>query len=216
MLFILEDHLKYKNNQTFNLSLAEQTLKNKEKSKQTLASFLSKQKLIKVDKNIKTHQSDVEELKKIIKIHFWNCHKIMFCLISVSTHNDMSVILVLAALIPPSTAKVEHSFSLMKLICTRLRKSMSSKTLCNCMWICKFREMTNKDYNSILQRCLKADDNKSKKKESCISFIVVRKSRWNFNTINKTKLFFLSFFVDNLCLYSLAFYLVIIIIIDEK
>ena len=64
MLFILEDHLKYKNNQTFNLSLAEQTLKNKEKSKQTLASFLSKQKLIKVDKNIKTYQSDVEELKK--------------------------------------------------------------------------------------------------------------------------------------------------------
>ena len=70
MLFILEDHLKYKNNQTFNLSLAEQSLKNKEKSKQTLASFLSKQKLIKVDKNIKTYQSDVEELKKIIKIHF--------------------------------------------------------------------------------------------------------------------------------------------------
>ena len=175
MLFILEDHLKYKNNQTFNLSLAEQTLKNKEKSKQTLASFLSKQKLIKVDKNIKTYQSDVEELKKNHKNTFLKLPQNH--VLPHLCQQIMSVILVLAALIPPSTAKVEHSFSLMKLICTRLRKSMSSKTLSNCMWICKFREMTNKDYNSILQRCLKADDNKSKKKESCISFIVVIKSR---------------------------------------
>ena len=48
-LFILEDHLKYKNHQAFNLSLAEQKLKNEEKSKKTLGSVLSKQKLIKIN-----------------------------------------------------------------------------------------------------------------------------------------------------------------------
>ena len=82
----------------------------------------------------------------------------------------MSVILVLAALIPPSTAKVECCFSLMKLICTRLQKNISGKTLSNCLQICKFREMTGKDYKSILQRWLKADDTKSKKRKaaSCL------------------------------------------------
>ena len=52
------------NKQAFNLSLAEQKLKNKQKSKQTLVSVLSKQKLIKINKNIKTYQRDIEELKK--------------------------------------------------------------------------------------------------------------------------------------------------------
>ena len=33
------------------------------------------------------------------------------------------------------------------------------------MGICKFREMTDKDYNSILQIWLKADDTKSKKRK---------------------------------------------------
>ena len=52
------------NKQAFNLSLAEQKLKNEQKSKQTLVSVLSKQELIKINKNIKTYQRDVEELKK--------------------------------------------------------------------------------------------------------------------------------------------------------
>ena len=52
------------NKQAFNLSLAEQKLKNEQKSKQTLVSVLSKQKLIKINKNIKTYQRDIEELKK--------------------------------------------------------------------------------------------------------------------------------------------------------
>ena len=52
------------NKQAFNLSLAEQKLKNKQKSKQTLVSVLSKQKVIKINKNIKTYQRDIEELKK--------------------------------------------------------------------------------------------------------------------------------------------------------
>ena len=58
-LFILEDRLKYENNQAFNSSLAEQKLKNEQKSKQTLASVLSKRKLVKIDKNIKTYQNNV-------------------------------------------------------------------------------------------------------------------------------------------------------------
>lgn len=44
--------LKHDNNEAFKLSLAEQKLKNEGKSKQTLASVLSKRKLITIDKHI--------------------------------------------------------------------------------------------------------------------------------------------------------------------
>ena len=84
--------------------------------------------------------------KKVTKIHFRNRNKIMGCLTSVGTSQLYVSYFGIAALIPSSTAKVEHSFSLMKLICTRFQK-MCSKTLSNRMRICEFREMLDKDYN---------------------------------------------------------------------
>ena len=77
-------------------------------------------------------------------------------------HPDITKVLELAALIPPSTAEVERSFSLMKLICTRLRNRLSNDSLSHCMRICKFRKLVNEDYSNILQRWLSADDTKSK------------------------------------------------------
>ena len=91
-------------------------------------------------------QSDVEELKKSQKYISEIATKPWAASLLSARHNYMSVILVLAALIPPSAAKVEHSFILMKLICTRFQK-MCSKTLSNRMRICEFREMLDKDYN---------------------------------------------------------------------
>ena len=88
----------------------------------------------------------------------------MICFVSLSTcHNDISVILTLAPLIPPSKAEVERSFSLKKLICTKLRKSVTTDTLSKCMRICKFQELNYEDYKEINKESLMADYTKSKK-----------------------------------------------------
>ena len=48
-------------------------------------------------------------------------------------HPDIKRILNLAALIPPSTAEVERTFSLMKLICTKLGNRLSQENLRACI-----------------------------------------------------------------------------------
>ena len=74
-------------------------------------------------------------------------------------HLDITHILSLAALVPPSTAEVERSFSLMKLISTRLRNRLTSENLGHCMRICTFhRELSDEDFNSIMIRWLDVDE----------------------------------------------------------
>ena len=80
-------------------------------------------------------------------------------------HPDITKLIIIAALIPPSTAEVERSFSLMKLVCTRLRNRLSSETLSDCMRICKFRPLNSDDYQHILEKWLQADDTKGKKRK---------------------------------------------------
>ena len=74
---------------------------------------------------------------------------------------EITLCLQLAALIPPSTAEVERSFSLMKLICTRLRSRLSQENLGRSMRICKFRDLTEDDLKSIFQRWMNADSTKT-------------------------------------------------------
>ena len=64
----------------------------------------------------------------------------------------MTLILNLAALIPPSTAEVERSFSLVKFICTRLQARLTQENLSHCMRIGKFRSLMQKDHKEILKR----------------------------------------------------------------
>ena len=52
----------------------------------------------------------------------------------------------------------------MKLICTKLRNRLSQENLGACIRIGKFRELTEKDSHSIMEKWLKADDTKSKKR----------------------------------------------------
>ena len=79
-----------------------------------------------------------------------------------NTHSTISRILNIAALIPPSTAEVERSFSLMNLISTPLRKRLNQESLSHCMRICKFpRELTDSDYKEIMQRWLKGEGTKT-------------------------------------------------------
>ena len=58
----------------------------------------------------------------------------------VQVHNltpNITKVLTLAASIPPSTAEVECTFSLMKFICTQTRKQLSHENLGACMRIGK-------------------------------------------------------------------------------
>ena len=72
-------------------------------------------------------------------------------------------IIEIAALIPPSTAEVERSFSLMNLISAPLRKRLSAENLGHCMRICKFpRSLTKNGYQQILSRWLEGAETKSK------------------------------------------------------
>ena len=81
----------------------------------------------------------------------------------ISMHQDITKIIEMAALIPPSTAEVERSFSLMNLISTPLRKRLSVENLGHCMRICKFpRSLTENDYQQILSPWLEVAETKPK------------------------------------------------------
>ena len=68
MLFILKDRQRFDNDQQAKLSEAEMKLKNAEKTKITLLSVLSKRKLIKVKRSIKSLQRGRRAQKKIKSI----------------------------------------------------------------------------------------------------------------------------------------------------
>ena len=70
--------------------------------------------------------------------------------------------MILAALVPPSTAEVERSFSLMKLICTKLRKRLLNEDLSAPMRICKYTREIN--YKEIMELWLKAEEMSTKKR----------------------------------------------------
>lgn len=81
-------------------------------------------------------------------------------------HTEITRLLTLAALVPPSTAEVERTFSLMKLICMRLQNRLKQSNLANCMRICKFPVvLDDSDYANILKLWLEADETKSKKRK---------------------------------------------------
>ena len=88
-------------------------------------------------------------------------------------HPDVTKMLFLATLIPPSTSEIERTFSLMKLLCTRLRILLTQASLVHCMRISKYRTLSSKDYKDILKHWLRADETKTKKEEP-ISFEKVK------------------------------------------
>lgn len=100
---------------------AEQELKGLKTQKESLTPFLSKRKIIKIDKKIKLLEKDIERLNKTKKFTFEIMLEAWIGSEYSIRHPDITHILSLAALVPPSTAEVERSFSLMKLISTRLR-----------------------------------------------------------------------------------------------
>ena len=138
-------------NSNLELSSMQQKLDHKIKSKEALKSITSKRKLICFDKDIKRYEQQVQQLLKQQKYSFNILLKSWYSSNLLTRHGDVMKILTPAALIPPSTAELERSCSLMKLICSRLQCSVTSEHLSTCMGISKFRELTDEDFQEILK-----------------------------------------------------------------
>ena len=103
---------------------------NGEKSKlATLSNILLKRKKIKIEKSIKTLVNEKESLPKKQNYSFEVMSEQWMESDYAVRHSEITKLLILAALIPPSTAEVERTFSLMKLICTKLRKRLTNENL---------------------------------------------------------------------------------------
>ena len=157
--------MTWKNQQEAALANAKQLLKQKQNSKELLKFMLSKQKLIKMEKNIQKLEQNVvilgnqQDYTFDILLTSWMLSPFS------DHHKDMKTIIVLGSLIPPSTAEVEQSFRLMKLICAGVRNRLLTENLSHCMRICKFRDLTADEYEQILRLSLKADETKNKKRK---------------------------------------------------
>ena len=131
-----------------------------------MVDLLSTRKQIAEKQRVKELEAEIEELRKAQKINFNLLHTKWIESGLGSKHPNVSRMLEYAALIPTSTAEVERIFSTMKLICTRLRKSLTSTNLGHCIRVSKFRKLKDNDYRKILDKWLSADDTKSKKTQS--------------------------------------------------
>ena len=141
-------------------------LRLKEKIEKALSSNdLSKRQRSEKKNQLKVLEEELIELRKTQKASFNLIHKEWLAQGFGSKHLVVTKMLEYAALIPPSTAEVERVFSTMKLICTRLRKSLTSVNLSHCIRISKFRDLTDNDYSEILRIWLSAEDTKSKKRK---------------------------------------------------
>ena len=157
--FVFKEKLKWENQQEAALANAKQLLTQEQNWKKLLKSISSKQKLIKIKKIIQK----LEEKVAILGNQQDYIFDILLKSWMLSPFSDHHIIL-LGSLIPPLTAKVERSFSFMKLICTQLRNRLLTKNLSHCMRICKFRDLRVDEYEQILRLWIKAGETKNKKK----------------------------------------------------
>ena len=162
--FVFKKKLEWETKHESDLETAKACLNAKEKKKATLSSTYRKRKITTLDKNIKSLKTKIEKLTKTKYYSFEVMLKQWAESGCTNRHPDIMRILNLVALIPPSTAEVERTFRPMKLICTKLRNRLSQENLGACIRIGKFRELTEKDFHSIMEKWLKADDTKSKKR----------------------------------------------------
>ena len=162
--FVFKKRLEWETKHESDLETAEAHLNAKEKKKASLSSIYSKQKIPTLDKNIKSLKTEIEKLSKTKDYSFEVMPKEWPESGCAACHPVITGILNLAALIPPSTAEVERTFSLMKLIFTKLINMLSQENLGTCIRIYKFRELTEKYFRSIMEKWLKDDDMKLKKR----------------------------------------------------
>ena len=133
-------------------------------SRELLKWISSKQKLIKIErKNIQKLEEKVATLGNQQDYTFDILLKSWMLSLFSDHYRDMATIILLGSLIHPLTAEIEWSFSLMKLICTRLRNRLLTENLSHCMRVCKFRDLRADEYEQILRLWLKEDETKKER-----------------------------------------------------
>ena len=130
---------QYESNQSSSLAETNKKITDGEREIELLQSVLTKTTIAKKKQRIASLEKERDNLIKKQNYNF----EIMlkdWCTDNklISMHQDIIKIIEMAALIPPSTAEVERSFSVMNLVSTPLRKRLSDENLCHCMRICKF------------------------------------------------------------------------------
>ena len=157
--FVFTTRIKWETIQQASLVSVQQQQCNIQNELDLMGLLMSENKKTKKRQKIAAFEKEIASLKKNQIYTFeemllnWMSHS------AAVRHPAITRILHLAALIPPSTAEIERSFSLMNLISTPLRKRLKQESLDHCMRICKFpRKLTDDDYEEILKRWLKADD----------------------------------------------------------
>ena len=128
--FVIKHRLEWENTQSQLLLTAQQKLSGYKTELDTLDSLLSKRKKLVLRKKMKQLEKEVGILKKNQKYTFEVMLLAWMGNSAAVRHPDMTRLIEIAALIPPSTAEVERSFSLMKLVSTRLRNRMNQETAC--------------------------------------------------------------------------------------
>ena len=149
--FAFKDKLKWENQQEAALANAKQFSKQGQDSKELLKSIPSKRKLIKVEKNVQKLEEKVATLGNQQDYTFDILLKSWMLSPFSDRYKDMTTIILPGSLIPPLTAKVEQSFSLMKPICTRLRNRVLTKNLSHCIRSCKSWDLKADEYEQILR-----------------------------------------------------------------
>ena len=145
---------RYESNQSSFLAETNKKIAHGEGEIELLQSVLTKTKIAKKKQRIASLEKERQSSKK----------KKDWCTGNISMHQGIIKIIEMATLIPPSTAEVERSFSLINLISTPLCKRLSAENLGYCMRICTFpRSLTENDYQQILSRWLKDAGSKSKR-----------------------------------------------------
>ena len=153
---VARKRLKYESNQSSSLAATNKKITGGERDIELLKSVLTKTKIAKEKQRTASLE---KERVNLIKKQNYNFEIMLkdWCTDNklISMHQDITKIIEMAALISPSTAEVERSFSLMNLISTPLRQRLSAENLGHCMRICKFpRSLTENDYQQILSRWL--------------------------------------------------------------
>ena len=149
---VVTKRLKYESNQSSSLAETNKKITDGEREIELLQSVPTKTKIAKKKQGIASLEKERDNLIKKqnhnleIMLKDWCTDNKL-----ISMHQDITKIIEMAALISPSTAEVERSFSLMNLISTPLRQRLSAENLGHCMRICKFpRRLTENDYQQIL------------------------------------------------------------------
>ena len=148
----LNNRNMFESKQKANLNKVEDQIVSKKKEIELLKSMSTKTNIEKEKQKIRELEREADTLKHN-QIYTFNLLLKDWCADPALTlaYPDITKLLKLAALIPPSTAEVERSFLLMNLILTPLRKRLLPENLSHCMHICKFpRALSDSNYKKIL------------------------------------------------------------------